>query len=313
MKGFHLHLFTSVCAVWASQSFAQTDTRDSVNLIEHTDTDDNSITGADAISMQNARNDSLDHPKVPASDVAVTNASNVTTQTFDGKTSVVPIGTKTYVVGLRSKPEGNSTCIASLITPTHLLAGTRCAWSDVRWASIGSHYRNGTQDGEQIRIVAILNNPESSAFTFTKDFAILVLERPSTYPPVAFATSNDPSVEEGEWLVKVGWDDTGGAFGTLAYELMRADVQVISNSACMEQTTIDDSMLCSRSSTSEAACTGHYGGPVIREQPSGDVVVALVSWGPDCGELGYPSYYQRVSSALAWIESIVGRKCIKEP
>ena len=134
--------------------------------------------------------------------------------------------------------------------------------------------------------MAILNNPESSAFTFTKDFAILVLEGPSAYPPVAFATSNDPSVEEGEWLVKMGWDDTGGTFGTLAYELMRADVQVISNSECMEQTIVDDSMLCSRSSTSEAACTGHFGGPVILEQPSGDVVVALVSWGPDCGKLG---------------------------
>ncbi|CAI5719709.1 unnamed protein product [Hyaloperonospora brassicae] len=314
MKAFRSTLLAYVCcANWTLFPISPADAIDTVVPIEHRVPEPhNPETTPNAIATQHAQDEPLDAHTASASAPSST-AVDTLQPSVEKTIRVVPIGTKPYVVGLRTTRDGNSWCSASLITPTHLLAGARCAWGNLRWAAIGSHYRNGTQDGEQIRIAAILNNPDASAFTFTNDVAILVLERPSAFPPVAFATAQDPAVYDGEWLVKMGWDDTGGELDVMTYELRRADVQVMSNAECLKQTNVDDSMLCSRSAAGEAACTGHFGGPVVREAPSGDVVVAIVSWGPDCTKLGFPSVYQRVSSSLAWIESIVGRKCTTQP
>ncbi|OWZ17822.1 Serine protease trypsin-like protein [Phytophthora megakarya] len=106
----------------------------------------------------------------------------------------------------------------------------------------------------------------------------------------------------------LGWDDTGGK-GTMAYELTRADVQVMSNANCLNETTVDDSMMCTRGLTNTESCTGDYGGPLVVEKPNGDVVVGVVSWGPNCFMIGYPSIYSRVSSARSWIESVAGGVC----
>ncbi|KAK1942346.1 Trypsin 3A1 [Phytophthora citrophthora] len=256
----------------------------------------------------------------PKSDIAPGNnisSGSVGTSLFDvqehftptnssGSISVVPRGTKTYVAGLRATPGGNSFCSASLISPTHLLVGTHCIAANIRWASIGSHFVNGTQDGEQIKIIAILNHPRTSGFS--NDFAILQLQKPSSFRPVALASAGDSDVYDGQEATKMGWDDTGGV-DTMAYELMRQDVQLISNTKCMKEVNVDESMLCSSGSVNETSCTGDYGGPVVVERPNGDVLVGTVSWGADCGKLGYPSVYSRVSSVRTWIDSIVNGVC----
>ncbi|KAG6590959.1 serine protease trypsin-like protein [Phytophthora cinnamomi] len=189
-----------------------------------------------------------------------------------------------------------------------MLVGTYCYSGNIRWASIGSHYVNGTQDGEQIKIVAIQSHPKSSSANFSNDVAILTLERPSKFKPVALASAGSSDIKDGEWAAKMGWDDTAGS-GTMAYELTLANVQLMDNANCAKQTSIDDTMLCSRGATNTTSCTGDYGGPVVVEHRSGDVVVGIVSWGKNCGQPGYPSVYSRVSSARAWIESVVRGVC----
>ncbi|KAE8959840.1 hypothetical protein PR003_g26135 [Phytophthora rubi] len=245
---------------------------------------------------------------IPVSDLTPANISSDAIRTSLGTTRVVPSGSKTYVAGLRASAAGDNFCSAALITPTHLLVGTYCSSGNIRWASIGSHYVNGTQDGEQIKIVAILQHPKSSSANFSNDFAILKLERPSKFKPVALAASDDSDIKDGEWAAKMGWDNTGGE-DTMAYELTRADVQLMSNANCAKETSIDDTMLCSRGVANESSCTGDYGGPVVVERPTGDVVVGVVSWGNDCGQPGYPSIYSRVSSARAWIASVTTGVC----
>ncbi|EGZ06446.1 hypothetical protein PHYSODRAFT_341711 [Phytophthora sojae] len=202
--------------------------------------------------------------------------------------SIVPSGSKTYVAGLRSSAAGNIFCSAALITLTHLLAGTYCYSGNLRWASIGSHYVNGTQDGEQIKVVSVLQHPTSSSDNFSNDFAILKLERPSKFKPVALAAADDSDAKDGEWAATMGWDDTAGE-STMADELTRANVQLMSNAECAKETAIDDTMLCSRGVANVTSCTGDYGGPVVVERSSGDVVLGIVSWGNDCGQPGYPS------------------------
>ncbi|KAG7376554.1 hypothetical protein PHYPSEUDO_013155 [Phytophthora pseudosyringae] len=258
-----------------------------------------------ATSLQDTQ-DGSNHHAVSVADAA--SSSNSSYVTARGTTSIVPSGTKSYVAGLRATAAGNNFCSASLITPTHILVGTYCVSGDIRWASIGSHYVNGTQDGEQIKVIAILNHPKSSKANFTDDFAVLVLEKPSSFKPVALPAPDDPDVRDGEWAAKMGWDDTGGE-DTMAYELTRENVQLMSTSNCLTETTIDDTMLCSRGTPNVTSCTGDYGGPVVVERPSGDVLVGVVSWGDDCRQPGFPSIYSRVSAARAWIESVASGVC----
>ncbi|KAG6611403.1 Serine protease trypsin-like protein [Phytophthora cinnamomi] len=163
--------------------------------------------------------------------------------------------------------------------------------------------------GREMAVSSVpISHPKSSSANFSNDVAILTLERPSKFKPVALASAGSSGVKDGEWAAKMGWDDTAGS-GTMAYELTRANVQLMENANCAKQTSIDDTMLCSRGATNKTSCTGDYGGPVVVEHRSGDVVVGIVSWGNNCGQPGYPSVYSRVSSARAWIESVVRGVC----
>ncbi|RLN74346.1 hypothetical protein BBO99_00008983, partial [Phytophthora kernoviae] len=87
-----------------------------------------------------------------------TDGSNIERKLIVGG-DVVPVNAKTYMTGLRATIGGNSFCGGSLISPTHVLTASHCVVYDIRWASIGSHFRNGTQDGEQIRVISIMNHP----------------------------------------------------------------------------------------------------------------------------------------------------------
>ncbi|KAG7379493.1 hypothetical protein PHYBOEH_011929 [Phytophthora boehmeriae] len=149
-----------------------------------------------------ARSDGSNYSNVSVSDLVPGNISTDAIGTsLKSNTSTVPIGAKTYIAGLRPTIDGNNACTASLITPTHILAAT---FGNIRWASIGSHYPNGTQDGEQIKVVAIFQHPESTPNNFTNDFTIMTLEKPSSFKPVALAAPDDSDIKDGEWAVKFG-------------------------------------------------------------------------------------------------------------
>ncbi|KAF4138164.1 Trypsin [Phytophthora infestans] len=138
-----------------------------------------------------------------STDVSSSKVSNDTTVASLNTVSIVPSGTKTYVAGLRDSAEGNNVCYASLISPSHLLVGTYCVSGNIPWASVGSHYVNGTQDGEQIRVIAKLNHPKSSNSNFSHDFAVLVLEKPGSFKPVALASADEnPTSRTANWLQK---------------------------------------------------------------------------------------------------------------
>ncbi|KAF4315401.1 hypothetical protein G195_011080 [Phytophthora kernoviae 00238/432] len=123
--------------------------------------------------------------------------------------------------------------------------------------------------------MAILQHPESTLYSYTNDFTVMKLEKPSSFKPV----------------------------------LKRANVQLMSNENCLKETHVDETMVCSRGVPNEKSCTGHYSGPLVVERPSGDVVVDVTTWGGDCPKPGYPSKYSRVSNAHGWIESTIGGEC----
>ncbi|RLN10225.1 hypothetical protein BBI17_008545 [Phytophthora kernoviae] len=171
-----------------------------------------------------------------------TDGSNIERKLIVGG-DVVPVNAKTYMTGLRATIGGNSFCGGSLISPTHVLTASHCVVYDIRWASIGSHFRNGTQDGEQIRVISIMNHPNYQENVLNSDdFLVLELAKPSSFKPVKLAAADDSDFKAGKWATTMGWGTNAETNDINPYELQRVDVQLASDEACANYATVDSSM-----------------------------------------------------------------------
>ncbi|KAE8913463.1 hypothetical protein PF005_g6304 [Phytophthora fragariae] len=229
--------------------------------------------------------------------------------------TIVPAKSKTYTVGLRFSADGENFCGGSLIGPKRVLTASQCTSYDIRWASIGSHYLNGTEDGEQIKVLSVMNNPNFSVnVAFSDDFALLELETASSFKPVKLAAGDDSDFKAGTKATALGWGLTNED-GVMSEELRRVDLPLIGDKSCAKVSTIDDSMLCAGGLISEDVCGGDTGGPLVIESHQGDredVLIGVVSWSNDnaCGRGPYyPGVYARVSSARSWIDPIISSSC----
>ncbi|KAH7472683.1 Glucanase inhibitor protein 3 [Phytophthora ramorum] len=186
---------------------------------------------------------------------------------------------------------------------------------DIRWASVGAHYNNGTKDGEKIKIVAMLTHPKFA--DLSNDFMVLELESPSSHEPVALAAADGSDITVGEWGDVIGWKFIAGNGTTpsrRANELQSAKVRLMSSEECSTMMHIDDTMVCSGGLANEDPCQGAIGSPLIVERSRGgqsgqDVVVGVVSWGKDCNLANTPSVLARVSSGRTWIDGVTGSAC----
>ncbi|RLN50223.1 hypothetical protein BBJ29_010063, partial [Phytophthora kernoviae] len=214
----------------------------------------------------------------------------------------VPVGTKTYTTGIRSTVDGDNICGGSLISPTHVLTSSQCSYKDIRWVSVGSHFLNGTQDGEQIKVVSIMNHPKYDPDLLSNDFMILELQKPTLFTPVTLAAADDSDYVAGEDATVLGWGYTTNN-GPFSYELNSVDVPLWNDQNCTQQLNTDPSMLCAGGVLNKDVCVGDGGSPLIISSSKKDILLGLNSWGPkNCGT-EVPSVYSRVSNARAWIDS----------
>ncbi|KAG3243154.1 hypothetical protein PI124_g12029 [Phytophthora idaei] len=175
-------------------------------------------------------------------------------------------------------------------------------------ASLGDHYRNGTQAGEQIKVVSMMNHPNySENIPNSDDFMIVELERPSKFKPMELAAADDSDFKPGTIATTMGWGKNAETNGNFSYELQRVDVPLVSDDACGAYATVDSSMVCAGGVANHNSCEGDFGGLLIIQSAEGeDVLVGIVSWANDdtCWREGYYGVYSRVSSARDWIETI---------
>ncbi|KAG3179799.1 hypothetical protein PC128_g15813 [Phytophthora cactorum] len=199
--------------------------------------------------------------------------------------------------------------IGVMVRRLRLVKGESSIPADIRYGSIGSDSNNGTGDGEQIKVVAILSYPNiSENIKYSYDYVVQQLEKPSSFKPISLVALDGSDIKDGEIVTKLGWYNTGGESQD-AHELQCADVQLMSNEECSKVTFVDDTRMCSHPVGNQCSCTGDYGGPLIVERPEGDVLVGMVSWGDDCKKPGYPSYYSRIMVGRDWIESVISGQC----
>jgi trypsin len=179
-----------------------------------------------------------------AATAAVAQASDIQPLILGGK--IVPVGQKTYTVGLRQTATGGAVCGGSLITPTHILTAGHCS-GFISHASVGSHFISGSADGEVIRIKKDTRHPKYiNDQVLVYDYAIMELERPAKVTPVKLFSA-DSETFVGKNATVVGWGATS-AGGPSSRELLRVDVAVRSDKDCkaakIRGATIMESMFC---------------------------------------------------------------------
>lgn len=229
---------------------------------------------------------------------------------------------KSYYAGMRHTADGKNFCGGTLISPTHVLTASHCITYDIRWVSIGSHYNNGTQDGEQIKVVSVMNHPNfTEALKFSNDFAILELEVASSIKPAKLAKTDDSDFKAGATVTTVGTGRLSeGSTALAGHNLQRVDSTLITNEECATdgKISVDDSMICVAGQISKGYCDGDSGGPAFIENSdddADDVVVGVVSWrnwrdGEVCGRgRSLPMVYSRISYGRYWIDPIRTSSC----
>ncbi|EGZ06437.1 serine protease trypsin-like protein [Phytophthora sojae] len=225
----------------------------------------------------------------------------------------VPVGSKTYTVGLRTTPEGDTFCGGALISPTHVLTTASCTAyeegsSIPHWVAVGTHYLNGKKDGEQLKIVSAQNHTLYDASSFSYNLAVLTLEKPSKFAPIKLPKADGSDIFPRVWSKVMGWGVTSYPNGKPSNELQSVDVRVWGDNACENKLGVDKSSLCAGGEAGKDSCVGDTGDPLIKENGRGDaddILLGLSGWGTGCGDKDMPSVYSRVSAGIEWINSVI--------
>merc|ERR1719348_2967541 len=114
--------------------------------------------------------------------------------------------------------------------------------------------------------------------------------------------SDGQEYPSGHMCTVSGWGTTSEG-GSLARQLMKVDVPVVSDDDCRDaygQSEIAASMICAGlDAGGKDSCQGDSGGPFM----CGNQLSGVVSWGYGCAEAGYPGVYTQTSYFISWLNS----------
>ena len=213
---------------------------------------------------------------------------------------------------------GSLYCGGSVIAPDLILTAAHCA--DVgNGVQIGRYDRSNTLDTfERFSNLQEYVHPKyQSGVSLRYDKMIIKISGFTTTSPVRL-NSNFSLPLDGTEVIVMGWGITNASDQeSLSNRLLEVSVNTLTNEACANSKSplflfdsykgqIFDDMLCAIDEGQDS-CQGDSGGPLILpgNDASGDVQLAVVSWGYGCAILGFPGVYSRISYDYDWIKSTV--------
>ncbi|XP_034671343.1 trypsin alpha [Drosophila subobscura] len=207
------------------------------------------------------------------------------------------------------------TCMAAIISSTHLLTAAHCVselgTTPVAASSLGVRVGSINQyaGGQIVNVKSVLIHP--SYGNFLHDLAIVTLSEPLVYTERIAAATLPTKVEEGGEeevsaelphntpVYVAGWGAVSD--GSAPYKLQKANYNTVSAPFCELAAGYGyASTLCLSSAEREGICSGDAGAAVIDDDK---VLQGLTSFHfADCGS-SYPDVASRIYYYLDWIEA----------
>ncbi|XP_032682779.1 vitellin-degrading protease-like [Odontomachus brunneus] len=202
--------------------------------------------------------------------------------------------------------EGKLFCGGSIISNQWILTAAHCVYGG-KLASFMIRVGSSYQDKEGIllaNITTIYYHEMYDEDTYEYDVALIKLPKPVSLGPhvksIALATPSTV-VQPGYKAVVTGWGELS-AGGSTSKVLQVLTMPVIDQEVCKKiyarYGIVTPEMLCAGYTTGgKDTCHGDSGGPLVYNS----VQIGIVSWGAQCGSVGFPGVYTRVSTIRSWI------------
>lgn len=223
-----------------------------------------------------------------------------------------PDGAWPWMAALVNGPDNfnDQYCGAALIEPKWVLTAAHCVQlsDSVQSFQVLIGLDNLADTGTRHNVKAAHIHPDyyNSDGMVVPDIALLELETAASETPIRLYRGG--ATLEGVDATIIGWGATVADGTGSPYDLMQAQVPIVSNQTCnsVHGGIITDWELCAGYSAGGIdSCSGDSGGPLMIYEDGAWKMAGITSWGDGCARANSYGVYTRITPLLGWIDNIM--------